>query len=300
MRQPIYLDHHATTPCDPRVFEAMQPYFSRMFANPASAHEAGNEAAQAVELARGQVAALLGGQPHEVVFTSGATESNNLALLGAARRHANVGGKRRRLITTAIEHKAVLGPLRHLVEHDWDIVILPVDRMGVIDLEATERIINEDTLLVSIQAANHEIGTLQPVREVARLAHAHGALMHCDAAQAVGRVPLDVEDLGVDLLSLSGHKLYAPKGIGALWVRGGPRRLPLEPLCFGGGQEDGLRPGTLPVPLIVGLGAACDLSRILLPGESQSIEALRDELERQLCTSLPSISRNGALTRACS
>ena len=294
MSSSIYLDNHATTPCDPRVVEAMAPFFTQAFANPSSPHEAGSEATQAVEAARSQVAFLIGGQPHEIVFTSGATEANNLAILGAARRHLKTGGVRRRLVTTAIEHKAVLGPLHHLSESGWEVVVLPVDREGVVDLDAAAEAINAQTLLVSVQAANHEIGTLQPVREMARLAHRHNALLHCDAAQACGKIPLDVDAWEIDLLSLSGHKLYGPKGIGALWLRGGPHRLPLEPLCFGGGQESGLRPGTLAVPIIVGLGAACDLSRGLLAEEISRIQTLRDRMEEKLCSLLPNVSRNGA------
>jgi len=294
MFSPIYLDHHATTPCDPRVVEAMLPYFTRAFANPSSPHEAGGIAASAVEQAREQVAALLGGETSEIVFTSGATESNNLAILGAARRHAQTGGTRRRLVTTSVEHKAVLEPMQHLAQNGWEVVILPVDRFGKVDLVAAGRSINSETLLVSIQAANHEIGTIQPLREIAEIAHERGALLHCDAAQACGRTPVDVNELNVDLLSLSGHKLYGPKGIGALWLRSGPRRLLLEPLCFGGGQEGGLRPGTLPVQNIVGLGKACDLSRRLLSEELHRVERLRFKLEEGIVSALPGISRNGA------
>jgi cysteine desulfurase len=295
MQSPIYLDHHATTPCDPRVIEAMEPYFARTFANPSSPHEAGSEAAGAVETAREQVAALLCGQAHEIVFTSGATESNNLAILGAARRHLKIGGTRRRLVTTAIEHKSVLGPMHYLGEEDWEVVVLPVDRNGIVDLEEAARVVNSQTLLVSLQAANQEIGTIQPVRDMAQLAHEQGALLHCDAAQACGKVLLDVAGWNIDLLSVSGHKLYGPKGIGALWLRGGPHCLPLESLCFGGSQEEGLRPGTLPVPSIVGIGAACDLCHTLLPTEIHRIKSLRDRLEEKLRSYLPNLSCNGAL-----
>ena len=289
----IYLDHHATTPCDPRVLAAMRPYYEESFANPSSPYEAGDLAMQAVERARGQVAALLNGSAHEIVWTSGATESNNLAILGAARRHAKLGGKKRRLVTTAIEHPAVLEPMQHLAREGWDVVILPVDRVGRADLDAAERAINADTLLVSVQGANHEIGTIEPVREVARFAHRHGALIHCDAAQACGKIPVDVESWDVDLLSLSGHKLYGPKGVGALWLRGGPRALPLEPLFFGGAQENALRPGTHNVPAIVGLGAACEIAQSEMPAESARLAQLRDRMEARLLGAISDLTING-------
>jgi cysteine desulfurase len=268
----IYLDHHATTPCDPRVVEAMLPFFTQHFGNASSTHEAGREAADAVEAARSQVAQLLGARPNEIVFTSGATDSNNLAILGLARAF---GDKRRRIVTTPIEHKAVLGPCRALEREGFDLVVLPIDRTGVVDLDAAARAINQSTLIVSIQAANHEIGTIQPVREIAARAHAQGAFVHCDAAQAVGKIPIDVNDWDVDLLSLSAHKMYGPKGIGALYVHGG-RRLGLSPLVFGGGQENDLRPGTLNVPAIVGLSEACRLCCEVMDAEAQLLAAIPD------------------------
>ena len=295
LRTTIYLDHHATTPCDPRVWVAMRPYYEESFANPSSPYEAGDLAMQAVDRARGQVAALLNGLDHEIVWTSGATESNNLAILGAARRHSKVGGRRRRLVTTAIEHKAVLEPMQHLEREGWDVIILPVDRFGSVDLIEAEKVINGETLLVSIQGANHEIGTIMPVREMAKLAHRHGALIHCDAAQVCGKIPVDVDAWEVDLLSLSGHKLYGPKGVGALWLRGGGRALPLEPLFFGGGQENALRPGTQNVPAIVGLGAACEIARSEMEAESARLSKLRDWLEFQLLGAIPGLKRNGSL-----
>jgi cysteine desulfurase len=216
-----------------------------------------------------------------------------LAILGAARQHEKIGGARRRIVTIAIEHKAVLGPCRRLAENGWDIITLPVDHQGTVDLHAAEEAITDDTLLVSIQAANHEIGTIQPVRAVAQLAHERGALVHCDAAQAVGKIPFDLNEWDVDLLSLSGHKLYGPKGIGALWLRGGPRCLPLEPLATGGGQESSLRPGTLNVPAIVGLGTACALCAELMTKESQRIGALRDMLEKTFGDAISNLRCNG-------
>lgn len=291
----IYLDNHATTACDPRVVAAMMPYLTESYGNPSSPHEFGQAAAAAVQVAQAQVAALVGGEVKEVVFTSGATESNNLALLGAARQHEQVGGTRRRLVTTAIEHKSVVAPLEYLAELGWDLVYLPVDETGRVDLEQARYLINEDTLLVSVQTANSEIGTIQPVAELAALAHAQGALMHCDASQAVGKIALNVTQLQVDLLSFSGHKMYGPKGIGVLWVRGGSRQLPLVPLMHGGGHADGVRPGTLPVPLIVGMGMASELATEHLAEESQRTAALRDEFENQLYEELRAITINGAI-----
>lgn len=293
----IYLDHHSTTPCDPRVVEAMLPYFSEHFGNPSSAtHIAGIQAFDAVENARTHVAALIGAEPREIVFTSGATESNNIAILGATRH--NIGGARRRIVRTSIEHNAVVGPCSRLAKNGWEIVVLPVDSTGSVDLAAASEVINDNTLLVSIQAANHEIGTVQPVRDVARLAHEHGAIVHCDAAQAVGKVRLDVNEWDIDLLSLSGHKFYGPKGIGVLWLRGGPDSPLLEPIYAGGGQELSLRPGTLNVPAIVGLGVACTISREVLEEEYRRVSALRDTLEESLNQAIPDLQRNGnRLTR---
>lgn len=292
MSRLIYLDYHATTPCDPVVIETMLPYLGEMFGNPNSLHRAGRLAADAVEQARAQVAGLIGAQPSEVVFTAGATESDNIALLGLAR---GVPGNRRRIVTTAIEHKAVLNPCRELQKQGFDVVILPVKRDGQIDLDVVRDAITEDTLLVSVQAANNEIGTIQPISEITNLAHEKGAFVHSDAAQAVGKIPVDVETWGGDLLSISAHKLYGPKGVGALYVRGGTYSLPLKPLLFGGGQERELRPGTLNVPGIVGFGKACHLCSELLPKESKRVAALRDHLEKLLLNAIHDIKRNGAL-----
>ncbi len=291
MQPSIYLDHHATTPCDPLVVEAMLPYFTAQFGNPSSAHFAGSRAADAVQFAREQVASLVGAQPGEVIFTSGATEANNLAILGYARA-ARATTTRRRIIISAIEHKAVTNPAKQLAREGFEVVILPVDQHGNINLAAAAEAITTDTLLVSIHAANGEIGTIQPIAELAQLAHAAGALMHTDAAQAVGKIPVDILAWGIDMLSLSGHKLYGPQGIGALIVRH-PRRTQLEPLGYGGGQERGWRAGTLNVPGIVGLGAACECCAVLLPEESTRLATLRDEFESAVLTTIPGAYRNG-------
>lgn len=291
MNNVIYLDHHATTPCDPRVVEAMLPFFTQHFGNASSSHEAGQIAADAVSNAREEIATLLGARRSEIVFTSGATESNNLAIFGLANAF---GEKRRRIVTTAIEHKAVLSPCRELEKQGFELIVLPVDRNGKVDLQAATEAINENTLVVSIQAANQEIGTIQPVHEIAALAHTQGALVHCDAAQAIGKIALDVNEWDIDLLSLSAHKLYGPKGVGVLYVRGG-RRLGIAPLFFGGEQEKEIRPGTLNVPSIVGLGVACQLCREKMQEESIRLAQLRDELETLLLLDIPHLKRNGDL-----
>jgi cysteine desulfurase len=291
----IYLDHHATTPCDPRVVEAMLPYFLKYFGNASSAHEAGTQAANAVETAREQVAALLGAEPSEIIWTSGATEANNIAIFGLARGPyaQRLAPKRRRIVTTAIEHKAVLEPCRALQEEGFEVIVLPVEPDGRVNIQAAREAIDENTLLVSIQAANGEVGTIQPVAEIAALAHEVGALVHCDAAQAVGKIPVDVSAWDLDMLSFSGHKIYGPKGVGALYIRRGLASQ-LAPLQRGGGQERGLRPGTLPVPLLVALGEACQLCEEEILSEANRLAALRDELEAQLQEAWPSVRINGA------
>lgn len=290
--KPIYLDYNATTPCDPRVIERMLPFFAEIYGNPANGlHRQGRLAAQAVDEAREQVAALINAQPGEIVFTSGATESNNLAILGLARMADR--NKRNANITCAIEHKAVLLPCKKLAEEGFEVTILPVDSMGRVALDAIREAVTDRTLLISIQAANNEIGTLQPIRAIAEIAHEYGVIVHCDAAQAVGKIPVDVMDWGVDLLSLSAHKLYGPKGVGALFVRGGGRSMPIEPLYYGGGQERGLRPGTTNVPAVVGLGEACRLCAQSLPKEATELAQLRDLLEAQLQAAIPGLAING-------
>ncbi len=288
----IYLDNNATTPCDPRVLEAMLPFFAQIYGNPANGlHRQGRLAAQHVEEARERVARLLGALPVEIIFTAGATESNNLAIQGIARAAAGRG--RKRIVTSAVEHKSVLLPCQKLAAEGFEVILLPVDDKGIVSLEAAEEAINAATLLVSVQAANNEVGSLQPVAEISEIAHRHGALMHCDAAQAVGKIPLDVNEWGVDLLSVSAHKLYGPKGVGALYVRGGPGALPLEPLYVGGGQERGIRPGTLNVPAIVGFGKACEICLQQVTQEATRLKALRDSFERELLRKVQTIRING-------
>ena len=268
------------------------PYFGEMYGNPSSSvHSVGREAEEAVSVAREQIAELIGSFENEVIFTGGATEANNLAILGLAR---GADGSRRRIVTSTIEHKAVLEPFRALEKQGFELVVLPVDEQGRVDLSAAERAITEDTLLVSVQAANNEVGTTQPITQISHLAHERGALLHCDAAQAVGKVPVDVDEWDVDLLSISAHKLYGPKGVGALYVRGGPYALPIAPLLVGGGQEHGLRAGTLNVPGIVGFGTACALCQRLMPDEAVRVATLRDRLEGNILKADPSIKRNGA------
>lgn len=290
MSEPIYLDYNATTPCDQRVIQAMLPYFSEIYGNPANGlHVLGRKAARAVEIAREQVAALLGARPGEIFFTSSATESNHLAILGTA-EYAPI--TRRKVITCAIEHKAVLAPCKRLTERGFEVIILPVDENGLIRLSELENVLSADTFLVSIQAANNEIGTLQPIAEITALAHSHGALVHTDAAQAVGKIPVDVKAWGVDLLSFSAHKMYGPKGIGGLYVRGGNRLIPICPLFEGGGQESGLRAGTSNVPGIVGLGEACQIANDELSVEFTRLQTLRNEMEILLLETIPNLIIN--------
>jgi cysteine desulfurase len=289
----IYLDYHATTPCDPRVVEALLPYFTEQFANPSSAtHKAGKTAAIAAEQARDQVAELIGADPKEIIFTSGATESNNLAIIGLAQHSEN---KRRKIVTSAIEHKAILAPGKHLEKFGFELVALPVDSAGRVDKAAALEAVDDNTFLVSIQAANNEIGTIQDIPFFAHLAHGHGSFFHIDAAQAVGKIPVDIVRWDVDLLSISAHKLYGPKGIGALFMRGGPYAIPIEPLVHGGGQESDIRPGTMNIPGIVGLGVACSICLAEMSKEASRVTALRDQLEMLLSAKFPNLIRNGDL-----
>ncbi|HEU4463963.1 MAG TPA: cysteine desulfurase family protein [Gemmatimonadota bacterium] len=293
MKLPIYLDYHATTPCDPRVVDAMLPCFRERFGNPSSrSHSFGREAEEMVERARGQVAELLGATPEEIVFTSCATEANNLALKGAAcaRREAGDGNH---IISARIEHKSVLEPLATLEDEGFRLTWLEVDERGRIDPQDVAKAVGEDTILVSIMSANNEIGTIEPIAEVAEIAHAAGAWMHTDAVQAVGKLPYDVDELDVDLAAISGHKFYGPKGIGALYVRRRARRMKLAPSLCGGGQERGLRSGTHNVPGIVGLGVACEVAGRERGAESARLAVLRDRLQEGLEREIEDLVVNG-------
>jgi cysteine desulfurase len=289
--RPVYLDNHATTPLDPRVLAAMRPWWEQNFANPGSVeHAMGRAAEEAVEAARGHVAVLVGAEPAEILFTSGATESNNLAIKGAARFAATMGTDRRRVITLATEHKCVLESVKDLAGEGFEPVVLPVLPSGLLDLDLLEATLAAaPTLLVSVMAVNNEIGVIQDLAAIGAAVKRHGALFHCDAAQAAGRIPLDVAEIRADLLSLSGHKLYGPKGIGALYVRRRPR-VRLAPLFSGGGQERGLRSGTLPAPLIVGLGEACRIAADEQLLDSGRVAGQRDRFLAALRAEVPEVA----------
>jgi cysteine desulfurase len=292
-REAIYLDCHATTPVDPRVLERMTPYFTRAFGNPASRnHQFGWEARDAVEQARHEVAAAIGAGAKDVIFTSGATEANNLAVKGVALA-APPGDARDHVVTVASEHKSVLEACRSLERRGWRVTVLPVKADGLVDLDTVAGAVTERTALVSVMAANNEIGVLQPIRELAGIAHARGAVMHTDAVQAVGKVPFDVDALDVDLASITAHKMYGPKGAGALYVRRRPARARLAPLFDGGGHERGLRAGTLNVPGLVGLGAAAALAAAERAVEAARVSALRDRLRAGLECRVPGVRVNG-------
>lgn len=292
---PVYLDNHATTRTDPRVVEAMLPYFLESYGNPASAaHRFGWDAAEAVDRARGQVAALLGARRREVVFTSGATEANNLAIKGVLPDLARRGNH---LVTAATEHRAVLDVMKRLAREGWSVTVITPDRHGVVSAEAVAAALTDHTVLVSIMAANNEVGTINPLAEIGRVCRARGVVLHTDATQAVGKLRLDVADSGVDLLSLSGHKFYGPKGIGALFVRRSGPPIRLAPLFDGGGHERGLRSGTPPVPLVVGLGTAAEIASRECEAEAAKVGALRERLHAVLAERLDGLHLNGHPTR---
>jgi cysteine desulfurase len=290
---PIYFDNNATTPCDPRVVEAMIPYLGERFGNPASRNHAfGWEAQEAVEVAREQVGALIGATAKEIVFTSGATESNNLAIKGAALYYEKKG---KHIITVATEHKAVLDSCHALERDGFEVSYLDVKADGRIDLDVLAAAIRPDTILISVMFANNEIGVIQPIAEIGALCKEKGVLFHCDAVQALAYVPINVEALGIDLLSISAHKMYGPKGIGALYVRRGRPRVRLQALIDGGGHERGLRSGTLPTHQIVGLGKAAELCKEAIEGgEVEKIRALRDRLWTGLQAELDELYLNGS------
>ena len=296
LKLPIYLDHHATTPVDPRVVDAMAPYWSEDFGNPSSAgHVFGWRAEEAVAIARERLASAIGASDaSEIVFTSGTTESDNLALIGLARGRR---GRRNQLITSAIEHPAVLDTCRFLAGEGISLTVLPVDGAGLVDPVAVEAAITDRTLAVSVMAANGEIGTLQPIEAIGRICREREVLFHTDAAQAVGKIPVDVQRWGVDLLSMCAHKLYGPKGIGALYVRKRRPRISLQPLVHGGGQEGGLRSGTLPAPLIVGFARALELCLANLETEAARLTLLREALWTRLSDALEGIACNGSRER---
>jgi len=288
--RPIYLDHHATTPVDPRVLEAMLPYFSEKFGNPASVNHAfGWEAAEAVEAARDQVASLINADPRSVVFTSGATEANNLALKGVIL----ASPPESHVISTNAEHRSVLDPLKRLARSGTQVTFLPVDSNGQVSAEQVEAELRLNTVLVSVIAASNEVGTINPIREIGAVCRARGVLFHSDAVQAASKIPVDLSELPVDLLSVSAHKLYGPKGVGALFVRRDGRRIAVEPLLHGGGHEQRLRSGTLPVPLIVGFGEACRIASREMPEESARLMTLRDRLWSGLCREIDGLMMNG-------
>ena len=287
------MDHHATTPLDPRVLEAMLPYFTQKFGNAASrSHRFGWEAERAVEQARSQIAGLIGASPQEIVFTSGATESDNLAIKGVAEAYAAQGDH---IITSAIEHKAVLDVCKRLEQRGCRVTWLPVGRDGLLDPGAVRAAIGERTVLVSIMYANNEVGTIQPVAEIGGICKERGVLFHSDAVQAVGKTPVDVEADNIDLLSISAHKMYGPKGVGALYVRRRNPRVQLAAQMDGGGHERGARAGTLNVPGIVGLGEACAIARREMPEESGRLRRLRDRLRASLQAELDEVAVNGGM-----
>jgi cysteine desulfurase len=287
----IYLDHNATTPPAPSVAELTARVMRDVWGNASSVHHFGQQAKAILDEARGQIADLLRGDAAEIVFTAGGTESDNAALRGAA--EALEGAGRRHLVTTAIEHEAVLNTVKALGRRGWRVTLVPVDRTGLVSPDAVAAALADDTAVVSVMHANNEIGTIQPLAEIAELAHARGALLHTDAVQTAGKVPLDVQDLGVDLLSLSAHKFYGPKGVGALWVRRGVR---VTPFMTGGRQERGRRAGTENVPAIAGMGLAAALARQSMASEGPRVAALRDRLEAGILAAVEGAERNGAAT----
>ncbi len=290
---PIYLDYNATTPIASEVAEAMIPYLYEHFGNPSSGHAYGKAAKRAIEMARTRVAALLNCQPAEIIFSSGGTESNNAAIKGVAWTRRKQGGQ---IITSAIEHPAVIEVCRWLEGQGFHVTILPVDRYGLVNPTDLERAIGTDTLLVTVMHANNEVGTIEPIAELSAIAHQHGTLFHTDAAQSIGKIPVDVEELGVDLLTIAGHKLYAPKGIGALYIREG---IHLEKLLHGAGHEAGRRPGTENVLEIVGLGKACEIAQRDLPENMVHLKSMRDRLYEGLRQELgdEAIRLNGHVKR---
>lgn len=291
---PLYLDYQATTPTDARVVEAMAPYWTEKFGNPHSRnHHFGWEAEDAVEIARAQVASIIKANAKEIIFTSGATESNNLAIKGVAKFY---GDQKNHIITCVTEHKCVLETCRALQQDGFEVTFLPVQKNGLVDLGELQAAITEKTAIVSIMAVNNEIGVIQPLKEIGRICRERGVFFHTDCAQAVGKIPLDVNAMNIDLMSISGHKIYGPKGIGALFVRRKPR-VRLVAMINGGGQERGMRSGTLPTPLCVGLGEACAIASREMASETERLRMLRDRAYQGIMGRLPEVYLNGDLDR---
>jgi len=291
----IYLDNQATTPLDPEVFSAMSPWFTEKFGNASSRnHTYGWEAEEAVEIARESVAAIIGSLPKEIIFTSGATEANNIALQGVAKNYQNQG---RHIITLKTEHKAVIDVCQHLSEDGFDITYLPVDKDGILNVNKFEDAIRDDTILASVMHVNNEIGVIQPIKELGAICKNKNVIFHVDAAQSVGKIPLNIDDMGIDLLSISAHKFYGPKGVGALYIRRKDPRVQLQPVMFGGGHERGVRSGTLPVPNIVGMGRACNLAADVMSEENLKITTLRDALLQGIRDENPKTLVNGSMEK---
>jgi cysteine desulfurase len=295
MKLPIYMDNHATTPVDPRVLDAMIPYFTEKFGNAASRnHSFGWEAEKAVEDARRQISMLIHADPKEIIFTSGATESDNLALKGVMEMYREKGNH---IVTSVTEHRAILDTAKRLEKQGMQVTYLPVDKDGFVNPDEVSKAITDKTILLSIMMANNEIGTVNPTAEIGRIAKSRGVLFHCDATQGVGKIPVDVEAMGIDLMSFSAHKIYGPKGVGALYVRRKNPRVRLAPIMDGGGHERGMRSGTLPVPLIVGFGKACEICMQVMPEESKRLTELRERLKEGILKSLDEVYLNGHPTK---
>lgn len=296
MKFPIFLDNHSTTPMDPRVLDTMLPYFCEKFGNAASRnHSFGWEAEEAVENARKQIAKLIHADPKELVFTSGATESDNLALKGVLEMYKEKGDH---IITSSTEHRAVLDTAKALeAKRGVKVTYLPVDKHGMVNPEDVRNALTDKTILISIMLANNEIGTINPVKEIGKIAKEKGILFHCDATQGVGKIPVDVQDMGIDLMSFSAHKIYGPKGVGALYVRKKAPRVRIAPQMDGGGHERGMRSGTLPVPLIVGFGKACELCEQEMPTEAPRLAAMRDRLQAGIMNAMEEVYLNGHPTQ---
>ena len=292
---PIYMDNHSTTPMDPKVLEAMLPYFTEKFGNAASRnHSFGWEAEEAIEKARQQLARLVHCDPKEIVLTSGATESDNLALKGVAEIYREKGNH---IITCMTEHRAILDSAKRLEKMGLSVTYLPVGKDGLVDPEDVKNAITDKTILISIMFASNEIGVIHPMAEIGKIAKSRGVLFHCDATQAVGKIPVDVEAMGIDLMSFTAHKIYGPKGVGALYVRKRNPRVRLAPIIDGGGHERGMRSGTLPVPLVVGFGKACEIAQEVMPTESDRLARLRDKLQESIYKNLDEVYLNGHPTQ---